>query len=392
MNNLGQAIELAKLGRKTEAKEMLEKIVQAEPKNVPAWIWYADTWSTHEQKMAVLEACARVNSDNEQIRHAIEQLGKRQQSASNYAAPNSSPEPQSSSTKASKPQTKFPATETIGPGQEEPLIPSAIKSYRVWPSKFDGESGDNLQAKSISPPDQQSKTSSELPVNIQSKAGSRLVRKTVTSRRAQPLDHTKDSKSQFTKANSVVKNQWLMRFRNPFVVGGIVIAILLVISAMLVPVLSAGRIFSVEEYTVNVRVQYLLWALGGTVGTFVVLGIMGIRPKAAIFYVFDFLKTIFSSKEIPAPEPQPLVAHSLDERRAILQEVIIHYTEKGWRVVSQTDTTAQLIHPKEFSCLLAGCSLLLFGIGFLFYIFAYLAERDLSAYIVVDKYGRVITR
>lgn len=83
---------------------------------------------------------------------------------------------------------------------------------------------------------------------------------------------------------------------------------------------------------------------------------------------------------------------SLDARRTILQGHINRYLAQGFRVVSQTDTTAQLIKPKQFSCVIAALSLLLVGIGFLIYVFWYWASKDQTVYIQVDPFGRVIVK
>lgn len=81
-------------------------------------------------------------------------------------------------------------------------------------------------------------------------------------------------------------------------------------------------------------------------------------------------------------------------RRAALQNSIATYLAQGYRVVSQTDTTAQLVKPKQFSCLLAAIGAALFwtGFGLLFlvgYVIYYLASKDQQIYIMVDEYGTV---
>lgn len=83
---------------------------------------------------------------------------------------------------------------------------------------------------------------------------------------------------------------------------------------------------------------------------------------------------------------------SLAERRAILQGVIAKFVRQGYRVVSQTDTTAQLVRPKRFSLLWAALWFLFFGIGLLVYLIYYMAKRDSQIYLGVDAYGKVIRR
>jgi hypothetical protein len=83
---------------------------------------------------------------------------------------------------------------------------------------------------------------------------------------------------------------------------------------------------------------------------------------------------------------------STEERREILQREINKHLKQGYRVVSQTDTTAQLVKPKQFSCLWATLWLLVLLIGLLIYIFYYMSQRDGQLYIEVDEYGRIKTR
>jgi len=47
----------------------------------------------------------------------------------------------------------------------------------------------------------------------------------------------------------------------------------------------------------------------------------------------------------------------------ILEAEIARYTQRGYRVLSRTDTSAQLLRPKKFSFLWALLWFLLFGIG-----------------------------
>jgi hypothetical protein len=74
-------------------------------------------------------------------------------------------------------------------------------------------------------------------------------------------------------------------------------------------------------------------------------------------------------------------------RRVALRAAIRMYAEDGYVVLSQTNTTAQLVRKKEFSSglFLLGC--LFFGIGFL-YLFHYaLIEQDEHIYIEIEQDG-----
>jgi hypothetical protein len=74
-----------------------------------------------------------------------------------------------------------------------------------------------------------------------------------------------------------------------------------------------------------------------------------------------------------------------------LQKEINRYVNQGYRVVSQTETTAQLIRPKQFSCLFASLWFLLFGVGLLFYLFYYWSKKDDTIYLQLVN-GRVIRK
>ena len=83
---------------------------------------------------------------------------------------------------------------------------------------------------------------------------------------------------------------------------------------------------------------------------------------------------------------------ALQERRKILQDQIAKYSRKGYQIVSQTDTTAQMRKPKIFSFLWAFLWFLLFGVGILVYIFYYMAKKDTIVFIEVSEEGRVRVR
>lgn len=75
----------------------------------------------------------------------------------------------------------------------------------------------------------------------------------------------------------------------------------------------------------------------------------------------------------------------------MLQERINHYVAKGYRVVSQTETSAQLVRPKTFSFVWAFLWFLLFGVGLLVYILYYATKKDRALYLYVED-GKVKER
>jgi len=83
---------------------------------------------------------------------------------------------------------------------------------------------------------------------------------------------------------------------------------------------------------------------------------------------------------------------TLEERRRILQNEVQKYIRQGFRVISQTETTAQLVRPKRFSFLWAFLWLLLLGVGLIVYLLWYWSRRDETVYLQVDEQGRVSRR
>jgi hypothetical protein len=77
---------------------------------------------------------------------------------------------------------------------------------------------------------------------------------------------------------------------------------------------------------------------------------------------------------------------SLEERKELLQAEINEWVGKGFYLVNQTDTTAQMQKDKDFSCLLF---LLLTALILLPGILYLLMRQDKHAFITVDPYGDV---
>lgn len=83
---------------------------------------------------------------------------------------------------------------------------------------------------------------------------------------------------------------------------------------------------------------------------------------------------------------------SIDERKFILDKEIRKYSKKGYKINSRTATSAQMVKPKQFSCLFASLWFLVFGIGILFYLFWYMAKSDKVIFLEVDGMGRIKRR
>ena len=90
-------------------------------------------------------------------------------------------------------------------------------------------------------------------------------------------------------------------------------------------------------------------------------------------------------------DAQQIVAPlGLDQRRAVLEREIASRVRQGYRVLAQTDTTAQLVKPKSFSAGWAIMWFLVFGVGLVVYLLYYAGKKDQQAYLAVDEAGRLL--
>jgi len=76
---LQDAIALVRQGQKLEARAILEALLRANPKDVSAWFWYAETLDTLEKRVHVLELCLKANPGNSQAVKALDVLRARLQ-------------------------------------------------------------------------------------------------------------------------------------------------------------------------------------------------------------------------------------------------------------------------------------------------------------------------
>jgi hypothetical protein len=109
----------------------------------------------------------------------------------------------------------------------------------------------------------------------------------------------------------------------------------------------------------------------------------------ALFLIVGVYAVVINDTKtyIPPVESKPI---SDEARRKILQQEINRYVLSGYRVVSQTDTTAQLVRPKQFSCLWFLINAFLI-IGWIFYLLWYWSQQDEQIYIEVDRFGGIHT-
>lgn len=79
----------------------------------------------------------------------------------------------------------------------------------------------------------------------------------------------------------------------------------------------------------------------------------------------------------------------MEQRTAILDKEVKSYVKQGYRVLSQTPTSAQLVKPKKFNLLIALICLILAVLPFVLYLLWYLAAKDSTVYLTVDEQGKV---
>ncbi|MBA4385387.1 MAG: hypothetical protein C0410_11675 [Anaerolinea sp.] len=74
---LKQAVNLIKAGKKIEARMILEPIIVAQPQNIQAWVWEIETRESDDEKIKLMEACLLHNPDSSLIKKALAALKTR---------------------------------------------------------------------------------------------------------------------------------------------------------------------------------------------------------------------------------------------------------------------------------------------------------------------------
>ena len=74
-----------------------------------------------------------------------------------------------------------------------------------------------------------------------------------------------------------------------------------------------------------------------------------------------------------------------------LPEHINWYVRQGYRITAQTETSAQLVKPKQFSMVWFLLGLLAVGVGAILYIIYYMTKKDKAVYLTVGADGKIQT-
>jgi hypothetical protein len=72
--NLQQAITLAQSGQRTEARRLLEQVVEADPRQELAWMWLATVSTNRDERIGFLERALALNPRNTTAQEAYAQL------------------------------------------------------------------------------------------------------------------------------------------------------------------------------------------------------------------------------------------------------------------------------------------------------------------------------
>lgn len=125
---------------------------------------------------------------------------------------------------------------------------------------------------------------------------------------------------------------------------------------------------------------------GGLSALVAILSILAIIAGALFLAVWGFLLLFQKNVTVITSTATKPIPH--ERRTEILQREVNKYIGQGYRVVSQTDTTAQLVRPKQFSCLWFLINAFLI-IGWIFYLLWYWSKREEQIYIEVDLVGNI---
>jgi hypothetical protein len=74
MPMLNRAIVAAKAGRKVEARQLLEAVLDADERNEQAWLWLSGVVDNDEERTICLENVLSINPDNQAARRGLAML------------------------------------------------------------------------------------------------------------------------------------------------------------------------------------------------------------------------------------------------------------------------------------------------------------------------------
>jgi hypothetical protein len=139
-NLFEHAVEQAKAGRRAEARVLLKEVLEAEPTNEMAWVWYSDCVDTIEERIEALETCARLIPDAKHARAGLTALKQ----AGILDVGRTRPVYIKDDSKGDEPLTKHPL------GQEDAWVQSGGSSvFTVSPDDIPPDEFAEIEARSV---------------------------------------------------------------------------------------------------------------------------------------------------------------------------------------------------------------------------------------------------
>ncbi len=86
-NPLQQGIAALKAGDKAQARRLLGRAIQQNPRDEQAWLWLSGAVDTDREKLTCLKKVLKINPENEKARNGIAALEKRRLSAPSESQP-----------------------------------------------------------------------------------------------------------------------------------------------------------------------------------------------------------------------------------------------------------------------------------------------------------------
>jgi hypothetical protein len=122
MDNLNDAVQLIRQGRREQAQHILEGLLKADPHNIQAWFWYVETWPALDKRIKTLEVCLKLNPGNLQVTKALDALRVKQAASAPAVPP---PQPPA-------PAKDLELPDWAKPAQPKPLQAGSAAGTSVW--------------------------------------------------------------------------------------------------------------------------------------------------------------------------------------------------------------------------------------------------------------------
>lgn len=130
---LDQAIAAVQEGRKAEARQLLESVLDVDERNEKAWLWLGSVVDSDEERIICLENVLTINPNNEMARKGLAVLrteaATKQPSVPGTAEELIEPSP---AAEASQPPVPAPVSRAEAPVEETPSSPPTKADSRAF--------------------------------------------------------------------------------------------------------------------------------------------------------------------------------------------------------------------------------------------------------------------